>query len=83
MYYSLCPTQQDYENGKIKRKLSIKVSFACANCLLAILVNYIPTRLMKCDESPDEIMETRYSFVTKIIIIAIIAAPQQQRKCYS
>ena len=57
--YSLCPTHQDYENGKIKRKLSTKVGFfACANCLLAILDNYIPTGLRKCDESPSEIMET-------------------------
>ena len=65
MYYSPCPTQQDYKNGKIKRNFSTKVScFACANCLLVILVNNMPTVLMKCDESPDEIMETRYSFVT-------------------
>ena len=66
-FYSLSPTHHE---NKVKRKLLNKVSFfACANCLLAILVNYIPTGLLKYNESPSEIIETRYSFVTSDTVV--------------
>lgn len=54
---SLFPTYQENKNGKIKRKPSAKVRcFACANCLLAIQDNNVPTGLLKYDESSSEII---------------------------
>ena len=56
--YSLFPTYQENKNkSEIKRKLSANVRcFTCANYLLAIQDNNVPTGLLKYDESPSEII---------------------------